>query len=99
VYRRIPKKKSTLEEEIEGKDVEKDLKGAKNRADRLATIMEGLKANCGYLQETFREELFNELAGDQNQELRKRIGGRGSGLRKSCSWQCAGLMSQIAWVT
>jgi hypothetical protein len=50
VYRRIPTKKSTLEEEIEGKYVEKDLQEAKYRADRLESIMQGLKANCEYLQ-------------------------------------------------
>jgi hypothetical protein len=66
VFRRIPKKKSTIEEQIDGKDVEKDLKEAKYRADRLASIMEGLRANCGFLQETFREELHDEYAGDQN---------------------------------
>jgi hypothetical protein len=71
MFRRIPKNKSTIEEQIEGKDVEKDLKEAKYRADRLATIMEGLRSNCGYLQETFREELFDEFTRDQNQELKK----------------------------
>jgi hypothetical protein len=78
VFRRIPKKKSTkeerkntIEEQIEGKALEKDLREAKYRADRAATIMEGVKADCGYLQEIFREELFDEWTGDQNQESRK----------------------------
>jgi hypothetical protein len=71
VFRKIPKKKSTIEEQIEGKDVEKDLREAKYRADRAATVMEGIKANCEYLQETFREKLFDEWTGDQNQEPEK----------------------------
>jgi hypothetical protein len=33
VYRNIPKKKRTLKEEIEGRDVEKDLNEAKYKAD------------------------------------------------------------------
>jgi hypothetical protein len=66
VFRRIPKKKSTIEEQIEGKDVEKDLQEAKYRADRAARVMEDLKANCGYLQETYREEVYDEWTGDQN---------------------------------
>jgi hypothetical protein len=71
VFRRIPKKKSTIEEQIEGKDVEKDLREAKYIADRAANIMEGLKANCSYMQETFREEVYDEWMADQNQDLRK----------------------------
>jgi hypothetical protein len=34
--------------------------------------MQRLKANCGYIQETLREELYDEFTGDQNQEIGQR---------------------------
>jgi glutamine synthetase len=72
VLRRVPKKKATLEEEIEGENVEKDLREAKYRSNRLESSMQRLKANCGYLQETLREELYDEYTRDQNQEIKQK---------------------------
>jgi hypothetical protein len=33
--------------------------------------VQGLKANCGYLQETLREELYDKYTRDQNQEIKQ----------------------------
>jgi hypothetical protein len=51
VYRRIPEKRISLKDEIEGKDVEKYLNEAKHKADRLENILVELKGNIAYLQE------------------------------------------------
>jgi hypothetical protein len=39
VYMNIPKKRRSLKDEIEGKDVEKDMNEAKYKADRLENVL------------------------------------------------------------
>jgi hypothetical protein len=72
VFRKIPKRKTfNLQEKIEGKHVEEELREAKCRADRAPSIMRDLRANCKYLQELFRGEVYDEWEGELNRDDRE----------------------------
>jgi hypothetical protein len=64
VYRNIPKKKRTLKEEIEGKDIEKDLNEAKYKADIQENILMGLRASIAHMQEIIKGKFYDEIEGD-----------------------------------
>jgi hypothetical protein len=64
VHRNIPKKKRTLKEEIEGKDIEKDLNEAKYKADIQENILMGLRANIAHLQEIIKDKVYHQIEGD-----------------------------------
>jgi hypothetical protein len=72
VYRNIPKEKKALKDEIEGKDVEKDLNEAKYRADSLENILTRLRVNIAYLQEIRKREVYDKIEGDHREEIRER---------------------------
>jgi hypothetical protein len=72
VFRRIPKRKSyTLQEKIEGKEVEKDLREAKIRADKATSIAREMKANCEHIREQIREDIHDEWANGMVKEDRE----------------------------
>jgi hypothetical protein len=64
VYRNIPKKKRALKEEVEGKDIEKDLKEAKYKEDTQESILVGLRVNVAHLQEIVKGKVYDEIEGD-----------------------------------
>jgi hypothetical protein len=64
VYRNISKKKRTWKEEIEGKDIEKDLNEAKYRADIQENILMGLRANIAHRQKIIKGKVYDEIEGD-----------------------------------
>jgi hypothetical protein len=64
-----------MQEKIEGKDVEEELREANCRADRATSIMRDLKANCKYLQELFRGEMHDEWKGEPNRDVKEERNG------------------------
>jgi hypothetical protein len=81
-----------LKDEIEGKDVGKDLNEAKYRANSLESILVGLKANIAFLQEIRRTEVYDEIKGEQ----REVIGERESNTRKRMEKQIiSAILAQI----
>jgi hypothetical protein len=64
VYRNIPKKEGMLKEEIEGKDIEKDLSEAKYKADYHENILMGLRSNIARMQEIIKGKVYDEIEGD-----------------------------------
>jgi hypothetical protein len=72
VYRRIPEKRISLKDEIEGKDGGKALNKAKYKADKLENILAGLKARIAYLQEVRNAKIYDEVEGDTREAIEER---------------------------
>jgi hypothetical protein len=82
IYRNIAKKKRSIKEEIEGKDVGKDLNEAKYKSDSMKKILVGLRANIAYLQEIRKSEVYDEIDGDQREARKERESNTGKRIEK-----------------